>query len=134
MRPAPSDARISLTKRSKQRYHERGASQEKGLVHTSGFCPKAQKMGGALMEAQVAETAKPGQGAKPLTRIQARNRETILEAALDVFSAHGFRGATVDQIASSAGLSKPNLLYYFASKESMHVALLAGLMDTWLEQ
>lgn len=85
------------------------------------------------MEAQVAETAKPGQGAKPLTRIQARNRETILEAALDVFSAHGFRGATVDQIASSAGLSKPNLLYYFASKESMHVALLAGLMDTWLD-
>ena len=30
------------------------------------------------------------------TRIQRRNRETIMEAALDVFSQHGFRGATVD--------------------------------------
>ena len=80
----------------------------------------------------MAGTTKPGQGEKPLTRIQVRNRVAILEAALDVFSAHGFRGATVDQIATSAGLSKPNLLYYFASKESIHVALLAGLMDTWL--
>jgi AcrR family transcriptional regulator len=57
----------------------------------------------------------------------------ILEAALDVFSAQGFRGATLDQIAEVAGLSKPNLLYYFASKEAIHVELLSGLMDTWLD-
>lgn len=67
------------------------------------------------------------------TRIQRRNRETIMEAALDVFSQHGFRGATVDQIAQAAGLSKPNLLYYFPSKEAIHVALLSSLLDTWLE-
>ncbi|MBV1926700.1 MAG: TetR/AcrR family transcriptional regulator, partial [Rhodobacteraceae bacterium] len=65
-------------------------------------------------------------------RIQQKNRATILDAALDVFSAQGFRGATVDQIASAAGLSKPNLLYYFPSKEAMHAALLTKLMDTWL--
>ena len=67
------------------------------------------------------------------TRIQARNRAAILEAALDVFSAQGFRGATVDEIAAAAGLSKPNLLYYFPSKEAIHEALLAGLLDTWLD-
>ncbi|MGV6805378.1 MAG: TetR family transcriptional regulator C-terminal domain-containing protein [Ruegeria sp.] len=66
------------------------------------------------------------------TRIQRKNRATILEAALNVFSAHGFRGATVDQIAAEAGLSKPNLLYYFPSKEAIHTALLSGLLDTWL--
>ncbi|WP_370206200.1 MULTISPECIES: TetR family transcriptional regulator C-terminal domain-containing protein [Rhodobacterales] len=66
------------------------------------------------------------------TRIQRRNRRVILEAALDVFSAQGFRGATLDQIAGVAGLSKPNLLYYFDSKEAMHRALLADLLDTWL--
>jgi len=44
------------------------------------------------------------------TRIQKKNRAAILEAALNVFSAHGFRGATVDQIATEAGLSKSNLL------------------------
>ena len=51
---------------------------------------------------------------------------------MNVFSAHGFRGATVDQIASEAGLSKPNLLYYFPSKEAIHTALLSGLLETWL--
>jgi TetR/AcrR family transcriptional regulator len=67
------------------------------------------------------------------TRIQQKNRAAILEAALDVFSAQGFRGATVDQIANAAGLSKPNLLYYFPSKEAMHAALLTELMDNWLD-
>lgn len=66
------------------------------------------------------------------TRIQKKNRAAILEAALNVFSAHGFRGATVDQIATEAGLSKPNLLYYFPSKEAIHTALLSGLLEVWL--
>ena len=70
---------------------------------------------------------------RPRTRIQQRNSETILEAALEVFSQHGFRGATLDQIAEVAGLSKPNLLYYFASKEAIHGALLSGLLMTWLD-
>ncbi len=67
------------------------------------------------------------------TRIQKKNRAAILEAALDVFSAQGYRGATVDEIATAAGLSKPNLLYYFPSKDAMHQALLARLLDTWLD-
>lgn len=71
--------------------------------------------------------------AKPRTRIQKKNTLAILDAALDVFSQHGFRGATLDQIARAADLSKPNLLYYFPSKEAIHVALLSGLMDTWLD-
>jgi TetR/AcrR family transcriptional regulator len=67
------------------------------------------------------------------SRIQRENRSAILEAALDEFAGHGFRGATLDQIAERAGLSKPNLLYYFPSKEAIHVALLEGLLDTWLD-
>ncbi len=70
---------------------------------------------------------------RPKTRIQQKNSETILEAALDVFAAQGFRGATLDQIADGAGLSKPNLLYYFASKEAIYRALLAQLLHTWLD-
>ena len=70
---------------------------------------------------------------RPQSRIQQRNREIILDAALEVFSLHGFRGATLDQIAEVAGLSKPNLLYYFRSKEEVHTALLTGLLDTWLD-
>lgn len=69
----------------------------------------------------------------PRTRIQTKNREAILDAGLDVFSNHGFRGATLDQIADVAGLSKPNLLYYFASKEAIHLDVLSQLLDTWLD-
>jgi len=67
------------------------------------------------------------------TRIQRQKSEAILDAALDVFATHGFRGATLDQIAEAAGLSKPNLLYYFASKEDVHRTLLEHLLDTWFE-
>ena len=67
------------------------------------------------------------------TRIQKEKREQILEAALEVFSAHGFRGSTLDQIADAAGMSKPNLLYYFSRKEDIHKTLIERLMDTWLD-
>jgi TetR/AcrR family transcriptional regulator len=72
---------------------------------------------------------------KPLinTRIQARNKELILDAALDIFSAFGFRGATVDQIAAKSEMSKPNLLYYFRRKEDIYVALLEHTLSDWLE-
>ncbi len=70
---------------------------------------------------------------KPRTRIQERNSKAILEAGLDVFSQHGFRGATLDMIAEVAGLSKPNLLYYFPSKDAIYLALLDGLLATWLD-
>lgn len=69
----------------------------------------------------------------PRTRIQKKNREAILNAALEAFSEQGFRGATLDRIAAEAGLSKPNLLYYFASKEAIYLELLGTLMDNWLD-
>lgn len=66
------------------------------------------------------------------TRIQTEKREVILEAALEVFSTNGFRGSTIDQIAEAAGMSKPNLLYYFRRKEDIHETLMHRLLDTWL--
>ena len=69
---------------------------------------------------------------KPRSRIQQENRRRILDAALDMFSQHGYRGTTLDQIAEAAGLSKPNILYYFGGKEEIHVTLLNNLMRTWL--
>ncbi len=70
---------------------------------------------------------------RPRTRIQREKQDAILNAALDVFSVHGFRGATIDQIAEAAGMSKPNLLYYFASKEAIHRRLLTSMLDLWLD-
>src|SRR3569833_3303223 len=70
---------------------------------------------------------------RPRTRIQREKQDAILDAALNVFSLHGFRGATIDQIAEAAGMSKPNLLYYFSSKEEIHRRLLEEILNLWLD-
>lgn len=70
---------------------------------------------------------------KPATRIQKKNQSAILQAGLEVFSQYGFRGSTLDQIAEAAGLSKPNMLYYFGSKDAIYTALLTQLLANWLE-
>lgn len=67
------------------------------------------------------------------TRIQEANRRILLEAALDVFSAYGFRGTTIDQIAEKAGMSKPNLLYYFKRKQDIYVSVLEETLEEWLK-
>jgi TetR/AcrR family transcriptional regulator len=67
------------------------------------------------------------------TRTGEANAERILDAALDIFAAYGFRGARIDQIAAAAGLSKPNLLYYFRTKHELYTAVLARTLDMWLE-
>lgn len=67
------------------------------------------------------------------SRIQRANRALILDAALRVFSADGYRGATVDRIAEAAGMSKPNLLYYFSGKDEIYREVLESTVKAWLE-
>ena len=70
---------------------------------------------------------------KGATRIQRKNRKAILDAALEIFSTYGFRGSTIDRIAEKAGMSKPNLLYYFPGKEAIYVAVLEDTLEEWLQ-
>jgi TetR/AcrR family transcriptional regulator len=67
------------------------------------------------------------------TRIQKKNHSVIMAAGLKIFSQFGFRGSTLDQIATESGLSKPNIIYYFSSKEAIYEALLAQLLAHWLK-
>lgn len=67
------------------------------------------------------------------TRIQAQNEARIIRAALDVFSANSYRGATVDQIAAAAGMSKANVLYYFNRKQDIYTAVLEQTLSVWLD-
>lgn len=66
------------------------------------------------------------------SRIQIRNRQKILDAALDVFSRYGYRGSTVAQIAERAEMSKANLLYYYKSKNDIYVKVLENTLSAWL--
>ena len=70
---------------------------------------------------------------KKRTRIQAEKEERILNAGLKVFSSFGFRGSSVDQIAEKAGMSKPNVLYYYRRKQDLYLAVLNRTLEMWLE-
>ncbi|MEM1377765.1 MAG: TetR family transcriptional regulator C-terminal domain-containing protein [Pseudomonadota bacterium] len=67
------------------------------------------------------------------SRIQTENRAAIAQAALDVFSTDGYRGATLERIAERAGMSKTNLLYYFASKEDVYATVIEQTVEEWLQ-
>lgn len=67
------------------------------------------------------------------TRIQQHRVNLVLNSALDVFATYGFHGATIDKIAAKADLSKPNVLYYFKSKQHIYQALLERTLDGWLD-
>lgn len=50
-------------------------------------------------------------------------KQTILEAALDLFSAKGYEGVAVSELTTAAGITKPTLYYYFGSKEGLFDAV-----------
>lgn len=51
----------------------------------------------------------------------------ILAGALEVFTTHGYAAASMDRIASAAGVSKPTLYSYFQDKEGLFIALVQDL-------
>jgi len=72
-------------------------------------------------------------GAKKKTRITLRNEARILDAAQEVIAEFGFHGATIDLIAERAGISKPNLHYYFPTKVDLQIAALKRTLDIWVD-
>jgi AcrR family transcriptional regulator len=51
-------------------------------------------------------------------------REAIMGAAVDVFSERGYHEASLDDVASRAGISKALIYEHFDSKRELHVAIL----------
>ncbi len=56
---------------------------------------------------------------------QAQRRQSILEAAREVFFDKGFMDATMDAIADRCDLAKGTLYLYFKSKEELYVSIMA---------
>ncbi|MCC8180897.1 MAG: TetR/AcrR family transcriptional regulator, partial [Planctomycetes bacterium] len=52
------------------------------------------------------------------------NRDAILDAAEKVVNKHGLANATMDAVASEAGVSKGGLFYHFPSKREMFSQLI----------
>lgn len=66
------------------------------------------------------------------TRIQRERTEQILAASLDVFSQYGYRGASINVIAETAGMTTPRLLYYFKDKEELYKEVLRATTLLWV--
>jgi TetR/AcrR family transcriptional regulator len=56
-------------------------------------------------------------------------RGQLLEASLRLFVAHGFRGTSLQDIASEVGCSKASLGYHFANKEAILLELVTPLIE-----
>ena len=69
--------------------------------------------------------------AKP--SIREENERAILAAAEAVFAEQGFGGATMAAIAARAGVPKPNVYYYFPTKERLYRAVIERVLNEWLE-
>ena len=68
------------------------------------------------------------------TRLSATaRREQILAVALDVFATNGFHGASMNDVADAAGVTKPVLYQHFDSKRELYQALLEEVGSRLLE-
>lgn len=55
-----------------------------------------------------------------------QRRTTLVEEAIRQFGRDGYKGASLDSIASAVGVRKQTLLYYFPSKDALLEACLAA--------
>ncbi len=55
--------------------------------------------------------------------------QAILDGAMQVFVSHGYAAASMDQIAATAGVSKPTLYNYFKNKEGLFTALIEQMVS-----
>jgi AcrR family transcriptional regulator len=65
--------------------------------------------------------------------IRRRNVAKILKAAETVFAQKGFSGASTAEIARLAGVPKPNLHYYFRTKQALYESLLDRILAMWMD-
>jgi len=50
-------------------------------------------------------------------------KQTIMNKALELFSAKGYEGVSVNELTEASGITKPTLYYYFGSKEGLYEAV-----------
>jgi len=55
-----------------------------------------------------------------------RKRQAIIQAATEVFLRHGYLGATTDEVAARASVSKQTLYKHFADKEHLYAEVILG--------
>lgn len=70
--------------------------------------------------------------ARPPKPSRLLKEQGILKEAESHFAQFGFEGASLENIAAAAGISRHNLLYYFPSKEALYQRVLDDVLNQWL--
>lgn len=74
-----------------------------------------------------------GAVASAVTRFDVK-RASIVGGAKDVFLRHGFEGASMDEIAAAAGVSKMTVYRYFRSKEQLFAGVIRDLCERIIDE
>lgn len=67
--------------------------------------------------------------AVPVENRSERKHRLIMEAAIRVFLDRGYDGATMDEVAALAGVSKPTLYRHFTDKERLYAEIIQATID-----
>ncbi|PIF93514.1 TetR family transcriptional regulator [Acidovorax sp. 62] len=99
-------------------------------LHTSPTpSPARQRTAATRTTANPSTTERTARAPKPSRLLKERG---ILQEAQSHFAQFGFEGASLENIAAAAGLSRHNLLYYFPSKEALYQRVLDDVLNQWL--
>lgn len=64
---------------------------------------------------------------------QSAGEQAILDAAIELFSRHGFDGVSMRTIAMRAAVSKSNIYHHFHSKEDLYLAIMQASAERFSE-
>jgi AcrR family transcriptional regulator len=82
-----------------------------------------------LKKGQATEIAAGSGGDRPPRKQAAEERRNaILAAALEEFTARGYEGARLDDVAKRAGIAKGTIYLYFADKETLFQELVRSMV------
>jgi TetR/AcrR family transcriptional regulator len=95
------------------------------------FCQKLSSLDHLIKNNKLNNWSRKQKGECTESSIQYCNQALILDVAQDVFSLNRYCGSTLDLIARTCGLSKPNSLYPLRCKEDIYKALLERTMKDW---
>ncbi|WP_394249987.1 TetR/AcrR family transcriptional regulator [Vibrio profundi] len=68
-----------------------------------------------------------------MSRIRQKNQDLIIEVASEQFATHGYAATKMVDIAKAADIPKPNVFYYFSSKDKLYNAVLETVTQPLLE-
>lgn len=87
----------------------------------------------ALAAKPTPDAAPARRGRPPKARAGAagETRESILDAAEDLFSKHGFYGVTIREVAREAGVDTALVHYYFGAKRGLFDAVFLRRAEVW---